>query len=146
MTTQKDTIEPVKVERVDARMKRLESGPLKREADAIVAMIEIYCKAHHGQRFDSDGRRVLCPECQQLADYARKRLSCCPFGADKPVCAKCKIHCYKPEERQKICEVMRFSGPKIMFSHPVLAMEHIWKSLTVKAPEKPRNPKANKKG
>ncbi len=145
MTTLKETNATVETPRADARMKRLESGALKREADTIEAMIEIYCKAHHGGKTDADGKKVLCDECQALADYAKKRLSCCPFGVDKPVCGKCKIHCYKPEQRQKICEVMRFSGPRILLAHPIMALEHTWKSLTVKAPEKPRNPKATKK-
>lgn len=145
MTMEKEADATVETPKVDPRMKRLESGALKREADTIVAMIEIFCKAHHGAKTDANGKIVLCSECQALADYARKRLSCCPFGLEKPVCAKCKIHCYKPEQRQKICDVMRFSGPRILFSHPILALEHTWKSMMVKAPEKPRNPKAGKK-
>lgn len=126
-------------------MQRLASGPLKKEADTIKAMIEIYCRAHHGGAVNEKGERGLCAECQALTDYALKRLACCPFGKAKPVCAKCKVHCYKPEERRKIGEVMRFAGPRIMMAHPILALDHIWKSITVKAPEKPRNPKAVQK-
>ena len=117
----------------DDRFKRLEAGPLKREADTVLAMIRIYCRAHHASQGD-----VLCTECQELDDYAMKRLACCPFKEDKPVCAKCKVHCYKPEYRKRISEVMRFAGPRVLLSHPLLALEHMWKSLTVTPPEKPR--------
>lgn len=125
--------------RAQQRALRLASGPLKREADTIEVMIDIYCRAHHAfERVDGG----LCPRCRELNEYARKRLMCCPFGDEKPVCAKCRIHCYKPEQREMICEVMRFSGPKIMFTNPILAAEHLWRSLTKAAPDKPRNPKA----
>lgn len=118
--------------RGEERMKRLESGALAREARTIASMIELYCRAHHGTKSG------LCPECEELNAYARKRLSCCPFGQDKSVCAKCKVHCYKPAMREKIGAVMRFAGPRIVFVHPLLSLEHLWKSLTVTPPEKPR--------
>lgn len=123
------------VNRASERMKRLESGPLKREADTICAMIAIYCRAHHG----GPG---LCAKCRELQDYALKRLSCCPFGIEKPVCAKCKVHCYRAEMRKNVGEVMRFSGPRLLLRHPVLTAEHMWRSMTKPALEKPRNTKA----
>ena len=115
------------------RMARLRSGPLCTEARTISAMIEIYCHAHHGKR------QGLCPECLELEEYALKRLACCPFGEHKPACADCRIHCYKPAMKERIRIVMRFSGPRMLLHHPVLAFEHLWKSWTVKPPEKPRN-------
>ena len=118
---------------IQIRLQRIKFGPLKREADTVLAMVRIYCHAHHSTKGDN-----LCSECQELADYAFKRLSCCPFKEDKPVCAKCKVHCYKPAYREKISEVMRFAGPRVMFKHPILSLEHLWKSLTVTPPEKPR--------
>lgn len=120
-------------QQTDDRLKRLVAGPLKREADTVLAMIRIYCRAHHALQGDA-----LCGSCQELADYAMKRLACCPFKEGKPVCAKCKVHCYKPEYRKRISEVMRYAGPRVLFSHPLLALEHMWKSLTVTPPEKPR--------
>ena len=41
-------------------------------------------------------------------------------------------------------EVMRHAGPRLAASHPVLSIRHLVKSLTVKAPEKPRNTAAKK--
>lgn len=118
--------------RGEDRMKRLKKGALSREARTITSMIEIFCRARHGTKSG------LCPECEELNAYARKRLSCCPFGQNKPVCAKCKVHCYKPAMREKINAVMRYAGPRIVFVHPFLTLEHLWKSFAVKPPEKPR--------
>ena len=82
-------------------------------------MIRIYCRFKHRMR------NALCPDCKQLEEYAHKRLECCPFVEDKPACEKCSAHCYKPEQREKIREVMRFSGPRMIFYHPVEAARHL---------------------
>lgn len=42
----------------------------------------------------------------------------------KPVCGKCKIHCYKPSMREKIKMVMRYSGPRMIYKHPVMLAKH----------------------
>ncbi len=91
---------------------------LDRERRTIGVMIQIYCQHHHNPAAG------LCPECQQLAAYAMQRLEKCPFGAGKPTCAKCPIHCYKPAMRQQVRQVMRFSGPRMLLRHPILAVLH----------------------
>ena len=96
-------------------MKRLE-----KEKKTIAIMIRIFCGAHHGA-----GRKFLCPECTELLDYAKERLNKCPYGENKCACSKCKIHCYKPDMRKHITEVMRFSGPKMVTKHPLLAIDHL---------------------
>lgn len=117
----------------DPRLQRIQTGPLKREADTVLAMVRIYCHGHHGTQ-----GQELCEKCRELVDYAFKRLSCCPFKESKPVCAKCKVHCYKPAYREEMARVMRFAGPRVVFKHPLLSLEHLWKSWTVAAPEKTR--------
>lgn len=92
---------------------------IHREIVSIEKMIAIYCKAKHGIR---DG---LCDDCRSLREYARQRLQYCTFGEDKPVCAKCPIHCYRKSMRGSIVAVMRYSGPRMIYKHPVLAMLHI---------------------
>ncbi len=92
----------------------------KRENEKRVVgqMISLYCrKNHHG--------RELCPQCRELLDYADQRVTKCPFMETKTFCSNCKVHCYKPEMREKIREVMRFSGPRMIFYHPVLAVKHL---------------------
>ena len=67
----------------------------------------------------------ICPVCQELLDYARLRSEKCPFMKEKTFCANCKVHCYKPEVREQIRQVMRFSGPRMLIYHPVLAVWHL---------------------
>ena len=50
--------------------------------------------------------------------YATARLDRCKFGDGKTKCHKYPVHCYRPDMREKIREVMRFSGPRMMFYHP----------------------------
>lgn len=47
---------------------------------------------------------------------------------NKTFCSNCKVHCYKPEMRQGIKEVMRFSGPRMIFHHPIAAFRHVIES------------------
>ena len=81
-------------------------------------MIEIYCRGQH----HSTG--PLCAECRELFDYAMQRIDKCPFQDDKPTCAKCPIHCYKPAMREKVRRMMRYAGPRMLIYHPVLAILH----------------------
>ena len=107
---------------------------LERETRTIQAMIGIYCRAHHSVA-DS-----LCEECQTLFDYARARLGKCPFGSEKPVCSNCEIHCYRPDMRSRVREVMRYSGPRMALRHPALAVTHMLQKRKP-VPERPRQPR-----
>ena len=60
-----------------------------------------------------------------LASYSEERLDRCQFGNGKPTCRKCPVHCYKPDMREMIREVMRFSGPRMIFRHPIAAIRHL---------------------
>jgi hypothetical protein len=91
---------------------------LARERETVAAMVRLYCEDHHPAPHP-------CPACSALLEYAGKRLAACPFGAGKPVCAKCPVHCYSPRRREQIREVMRYSGPKMLLRHPVLATRHL---------------------
>ncbi|OKY73889.1 MAG: hypothetical protein BM485_16575 [Desulfobulbaceae bacterium DB1] len=102
------------------------SKRMQREADTIAAMIRIYCRRRHG------GRTELCADCRELLDYARKRLRKCPFQEGKTTCGNCAVHCYKPAMREKIRQVMRFVGPRMIFYHPFLAVMHLLDGLRKK--------------
>ena len=99
---------------------RIMPGPkMEREKLTVERMARIYCRGKHG----CDGE--LCPECQELLAYARKRLDYCRYGEQKPTCGKCPVHCYKPDMKTKILEVMRYAGPRMIFYHPVNAIQHL---------------------
>ena len=91
----------------------------QREKEMVSQMIALYCRKHHG------GKGGLCPQCRALEEYARARSDKCPFMESKTFCSNCKVHCYKPQMRAKIREVMRFSGPRMVFHHPVAAVRHV---------------------
>lgn len=83
-------------------------------------MIALYCRRQH-----KTPKGSLCPECRQLHDYALTRIDKCPFMETKTFCSNCRVHCYRPDMREKIREVMRFSGPRMIFHHPVAAVRHV---------------------
>jgi hypothetical protein len=90
----------------------------EREIRTVGTMIGMYCKTYHG-------RNDMCKACDDLARYARKRSTRCIFGSDKPVCSKCTVHCYKPVYQKRIREVMRFAGPRMIYAHPLMAIDHL---------------------
>ncbi|MDO5425004.1 MAG: nitrous oxide-stimulated promoter family protein [Eubacteriales bacterium] len=105
----------------------------EREKELVSQMIALYCRKKHHTK------KELCPECMELKNYASQRSEKCPFMETKTFCSNCKVHCYKPEMREKIREVMRFSGPRMIFHHPVTAVRHL---IETKA-EKRRQEKAS---
>lgn len=80
-------------------------------------MVSIYCRGHHR-------RQDLCSDCQALLDYALRRLELCKFGNGKTSCRKCPVHCYKPEMKNRIRKVMRYSGPRLLLYHPLVTIRH----------------------
>ena len=98
---------------------RRESKRLGRESLTMTRMVGIYCDAHHDR-----SREILCAACQEFLDYALLRLQKCPYGEDKPTCANCPIHCYKPARKAQARDIMRFAGPRMLLRHPLLAIAH----------------------
>jgi hypothetical protein len=89
-----------------------------RELKTVEVMINMYCAAHHGGE-------PRCADCKDLFDYAQRRLQRCVFGDAKPNCAKCVVHCYTKEMREKIRIVMRWAGPRMLLRHPILGIRHL---------------------
>ena len=96
---------------------------LKREEKTAFRMIKLYCNHHH------NSSQELCDDCRFLFDYAHERLLHCPFGSEKPVCSRCPVHCYKRDKRETIRKIMRYSGPRMLLHHPVLALFHVYDKL-----------------
>ncbi|MGA3290750.1 MAG: nitrous oxide-stimulated promoter family protein [Candidatus Bathyarchaeia archaeon] len=48
------------------------------------------------------------------------------ISGEKSTCGKCLIHCYRPDMKEKVKKVMRYSGPRMLLSHPNLALRHAW--------------------
>ena len=101
--TQESSVEP----RIIGREKRM-----------VDAMVLIYCKAHHGYV------GAPCVKCSELGVYANNRLENCRYQEKKPVCGRCGLTCYNLENKGYAEEVFTYAGPRMMFEHPLLGLQH----------------------
>lgn len=98
-----------------------------------LAMARIYCrKVHTGPRepyHTADGKLVrffpgrscsLCPDCTKRADDVLKRTARCPHMAYKTFCHNCPRPCHK--EDPEGARMMRSSGPRLLFYHPIIGL------------------------
>ena len=95
---------------------------IEEEKAVVEQMIRLYCQKY-------EGHDELCPSCKELLDYALRRLDRCRFGEQKPTCKKCPVHCYRPEMKERIRMVMRWSGPRMIIYHPIAALRHLYREM-----------------
>lgn len=81
-------------------------------------MIQMHCRDRHATP-------SLCKECAALLEYALGRVDCCRFGEAKPACSHCTVHCFRPAMREQTRVAMRYSGPRMTYRHPYLALRHL---------------------
>ena len=98
------------------------------EMRVVSQMVALYCGKNH----DSVERvntahcgEALCPVCAELDAYAVERTLRCRKMNVKTSCEECGNHCYRRDMRERICEVMRFSGPRMLAVHPMAAIRHL---------------------
>jgi len=110
------------------------SRRVRREQRTMRVMIRMYCVGHHQglqAPFEIElpsgprARDGLCHECAAVLDYSFRRIESCRFGDEKPTCAQCAVHCFRPETRDHVRTVMRYSGPRMTIRHPYLALRHL---------------------
>lgn len=99
---------------------------LQKEKETLLAMTLIYCRAVHG------AKKGLCADCSATVEYAGQKIVKCTWGKKKPVCAQCPIHCFEPDMRQRIREIMRFTGPRMLLRHPIMTLFHIGRKIFVR--------------
>lgn len=88
------------------------------EKRVVSRMIRLYCQRRLGLE-------SLTEEYLALESYAHRRLDGCKFGEAKPACKRCKIHCYRPDMRDKIRAIMRWAGPRMILYDPIAAIRHL---------------------
>lgn len=97
----------------------------KKEKDirVLADFVSIFCRENHSdgnkslfsirddrlQQSLNGGSMMLCQDCQKLFTHGIAKLLQCPYDP-KPMCKKCPTHCYAPGYRERMREVMRFSG------------------------------------
>ena len=94
-------------------MKKSMEKKRDREKKVISEMVKLYCK------------RELCDECKEVLNYSLKRIDNCKFMETKTFCSNCKAPCYSPKMKEKVKQIMKFSGPRILFHHPLLVISHM---------------------
>ena len=99
------------------RMSRIEE-----EKRVVEQMIRLYCRK-------CEGHDELCPSCKELLDYAHSRLESCRYGEHKPTCKRCPLHCYRPNMKEHIRIVMRWSGPRMIIYDPIAAIQHLIREI-----------------
>ncbi|MFR2071214.1 MAG: nitrous oxide-stimulated promoter family protein [Bacteroides nordii] len=92
---------------------------IDREKRIVELMIRLYCRK-------KEKNECLCLQCEELLRYAHARLDHCPFGENKSSCKQCTVHCYKPVMRERMRQVMRFSGPRMLLYAPWEAIKHLF--------------------
>lgn len=105
-----------------------------RELRTVSQMIAIYCAGNH--TYDEHGDRTerteraecgepLCAVCKEIDEYAALRTRKCRRMENKISCELCQNHCYAPEMQERIREVMRYAGPRMIWHHPIAAIRHL---------------------
>lgn len=97
----------------------------EKEMRTVYEMIHLCCRKNHKDK-------ELCSECLALYEYAKMRIEKCHFMETKTFCSQCKVHCYKKDKREQIRKVMRFSGPRMLVYHPIMAIRHLYYQITDK--------------
>ncbi|MDU6914068.1 MAG: nitrous oxide-stimulated promoter family protein [Veillonella sp.] len=68
----------------------------------------------------------LCEDCEKVWEYAEHRIDACPHMESKTFCSVCKTHCYAPNYREKIREIMRYGGPRMLLVSPIQVIRHMY--------------------
>jgi len=96
--------------------------------------IELFCHARHDRSMVGErtipgilqqGERspkTICVECADLLAHGMKKRALCPLDP-KPTCKSCHVHCYTPEYRQKIREIMAYSGRRMILRG---RLDYLW--------------------
>jgi hypothetical protein len=121
--SRKSSPPPDRLSDKDEHMKQWGELSRKEQSDmrTLLRFGAIFCREHHGsgpapfafrgvtaKQMGVEGA-LLCPDCTRLMRYALAMRLKCPYDP-KPMCKKCTDHCYRGKYRERIREIMRFSG------------------------------------
>jgi hypothetical protein len=95
----------------------------RKDLKVLALFTSVYCQAHHSKepasidslppQLRSLAKYACCDECQEFLLYAIERRLKCPLE-EKPTCKHCQIHCFRHGHREKVREIMRFSGKALI--------------------------------
>lgn len=102
------------------------------EKETVDCMIGIYCRGvHRDEGGENSARRAAAAGVRRSSHGKMPR-----FMETKTFCSACKVHCYSKEMQEKIREVMKYAGPRMLFVHPLLAIRHVHITLRNKKKQK----------
>lgn len=107
----------------------------ERETKTVSQMIAIHCAGNHAKADRCEHAACgepVCAECKALDDYACLRTQRCRRMGEKVSCEVCPYHCYTAQMREKIRQVMRYAGPRMLTKHPISAIRHLAGKLATK--------------
>jgi hypothetical protein len=93
---------------------------------------EVWCAGHRhsGRQLvtmpGSDRQVQLCPDCAEFLGYAVMKRQKCPLEAEKPSCKHCRIHCYAPQQRATVRQIMAWSGRRMLLRG---RLDYLWHYL-----------------
>jgi uncharacterized paraquat-inducible protein A len=107
-----------------------------KDIKVLVKFIQLYCAAHHDNQEQAalpteieemfKSGVALCPECSAILEHGLLKRSRCPLDP-KPSCKRCHIHCYSREYREKIRNIMAYSGKRMILRG---RLDYLWHYLT----------------
>ena len=100
----------------------------EREKLVVSQMIAIDCAGHHERSLRTERGfcgEALCPDCAELDRFAVLRTEKCRKMETKTSCKNCEHHCYPRAMEERIRNVMRYAGPRMLFKHPMAAIRHM---------------------
>ncbi len=91
----------------------------QKDLKVLALFTSVYCAAHHAaekqplenlsNELQQLRKYLCCEECREFLLYAINRRLKCPLE-EKPTCKHCHVHCFRSGHREKVREIMRFSG------------------------------------
>ena len=95
---------------------------ISRKKSIVSLMINLYCKKRH------NASNPPCDSCDELIGYSHRKIEKCPNIEANTSCVNCNIKCYNQSMQEKIKKVMKYSGPRMIFHHPIAAIKHLIRS------------------
>jgi hypothetical protein len=123
---------------LDHFSRRMADPAVRKDTRLLGDFAALYCRGNHrdaereplvtsGAALGAYGPKapIVCEECAELLRYAEKRRAYCPKDP-KPFCSHCDTHCYQPEMREHMREVMRYAGPRaFLHGHAIDGVRHL---------------------
>jgi molybdenum cofactor biosynthesis enzyme MoaA len=95
---------------------------IRSDVRVLARFIQIFCANNHRENskspvrakgrtgeFLNDVSTKLCDDCTRLLLHGAGKRTTCPYDP-KPRCKKCPTYCFRDGYRERVREVMRFSG------------------------------------